>query len=260
MRQSSLRTLLRFTGLPTFVLACSDPGSQSGQTSFSTGTGVSSQDEVGDGDGEGEGESVDDGDGDLGGGGEAGECSEGEEQCKADTGHRVCSGGMWTPQPCADGSYCDEQSDSCITCVCVPGEPSGCADASNVEVCSADCSGYQPQPCLGGVCLDGACIDLVCVPGQLGCADSDSVRACNNEGTAWSPPEDCEVGEACYVGKCVSACELATTSKSNLGCEFWAVDMENLPPRDRYTYAVAISNPSFDDPAVVAFWDANGGV
>ncbi|MCA9692827.1 MAG: IgGFc-binding protein, partial [Myxococcales bacterium] len=38
---------------------------------------------------------------------------------------------------------------------------------------------------------------------------------------------------------------------------FWAVDMHNLPPRDTYAYAVAVSNPSFDDPVTVEIWDRN---
>jgi len=166
---------------------------------------------------------------------------------------------VWISQPCPSGSYCDEISDTCVACVCEPGEPGGCDGSDAVEICRADCSGYQPQPCEDGVCLDGACVELVCVPGQLACADEQSVRACNDEGTEWNPPSDCGAGESCFAGKCLSACDLAAATKSNLGCEFWAVDMENLPPRDKYTYAVAISNPSFEHAAEVSFWDAKGG-
>lgn len=250
MSRPYLRVLLSTLALS--LLACSEADSQTGQSSFTTATGISSAgDEVGDGDGD---QAPDNGDGD----GEGEGCNEGAQQCKAGE-HRVCSEGMWTAQPCEPGTHCDEGTDSCAPCICQPGQLGGCADPSSVQVCAADCSGFVPQPCSGGVCVDGACVDSMCVPGQRACADADSVWICNDRGTGWGPPSDCSVGQACHAGECISACELASTRKSNIGCEFWAVDMENLPPRDRYTYAVAIANPSFDDPAEISFWDARGG-
>lgn len=250
MNPAYARMLVLSCAAPSLTLACGGGASQeSSQSSFSTGSSSLGDDEVGDGDGDGQSGNSDFAD--------SGECSEGDEQCKAD-GHRVCSGGIWVPQPCTDGSFCSEQTDSCVTCACAPGERGDCVDSSSISICADDCSGYQPQPC-EGVCVDGACTDGVCVPGQLACADLDSVRICNQAGTGWNPSVDCGAGEACLAGACVSACELASASKSNVGCEFWAVDMENLPPRDRYTYAVAISNPSFDDPATISFWDAKQG-
>src|SRR5690606_26858906 len=104
------------------------------------------------GEGDGDGDS---GDGDPTAGAE---CSDGDEQCKV-ADHLVCEGGVWASQPCPDGSFCDEVSDRCVACVCEPGEPGGCADAEAVEVCRADCSGYQPQPCAAGVCVDGGCVE-----------------------------------------------------------------------------------------------------
>ncbi|MFO7565516.1 MAG: IgGFc-binding protein [Enhygromyxa sp.] len=200
------------------------------------------------------------GDGDSGDGDSPGpgECSEGEEQCKLGE-HQTCAGSAWVPQPCAEGRYCDERVDTCVACACEPGESFGCADSDEIELCRADCSGYEPSPCGGGVCIDGACVDLVCVPNQLGCVGDKALRRCNEDGTEWGQPTPCGPQEACVAGACVNSCELAAATKSNVGCEFWAVDMENLPPRDRFTYAVAISNPSFDDPATVSFWDKNGG-
>lgn len=254
MTRRHARLLLLSSCIPLPLLACGDDsaGSRRDTADFtSLGDGA---DSTGDGDStsDGDGESTGDGDGDPGA------CNDGEEQCKTD-GHQVCQAGEWVPQPCADGSYCDERTDSCVTCACQPGEQGGCADAGNIEVCADDCSGFELQPCPDGVCMDGACVDLVCVPGQVACTDADSYQVCNDDGTQWNPAADCGAGEVCSFGACVSACELAAATKSNVGCEFWAVDMENLPPRDTYTFAVAISNPSFDDPATVSFWDANGG-
>jgi hypothetical protein len=271
MTRRYVRLLLLSSFVPMHVAACSDEttAEASSDSASSTGDGdgdtLESGEEIGDGDptGDGDGDPTGDGDGDPTGDGDGdgdpGECTDGEEQCK-DGAHETCENGTWVPDPCDAGMFCDERTDSCVDCICQPGELGECVDPDNIEVCAADCSGYEPQPCEnGGVCIDGECVDLICVPGQLACADADSVQICNGNGTGWDPPSDCAPGEECYQGDCVSACEIAAATKSNVGCEFWAVDMENLPPRDTYTYAVAISNPSFDDAATVSFWDANGG-
>ena len=256
----------RATGLlllAPLTLACADDTSGNSSTSTSSGTESSTTteptSETGDGtgestgDGDGDGDPSGDGDGDTGG-----ECVDGEEQCKTD-GHQQCVGGVWVDQPCADGTYCDERTDTCTTCVCTPGQLGSCVDADQIETCAEDCSGFEPSPCADGVCLDDACVDLVCAPNQSSCVDTDSYHTCNGTGTGFDPDVACGPGEDCLAGACVSACELAEATKSNIGCEFWAVDMENLPPRNTYTYAVTVSNPSFDEPVTVTIWDRNGG-
>lgn len=195
----------------------------------------------------------DDNDDNLG----AGECEAGQEQCKADL-HMRCDDGRWIGEPCPSDGYCDEQTDSCLACACSPGQFGACTDAG-VEVCREDCSGFEVQPCASGACLEGACVDLVCSPGLATCAGLDSVQTCNETGTAWAPVSACATGEQCFEGACVSACEAAAGTHSNLGCEFWAVDMANLPPRHEYTYALTVSNPSFDRPATVQVYDKRSG-
>ena len=37
------------------------------------------------------------------------------------------------------------------------------------------------------------------------------------------------VGLICKAGTCVSGCDLADDQPSNIGCEFWAVDLDNEP-------------------------------
>ncbi len=185
-------------------------------------------------------------------------CDEGEEQCK-DGGHEVCMNGEWTPAPCADGEYCDEQQETCLPCACTPGEQGACVGDSQIETCNEACSEFEPVDCpLNNVCVDDACVNLVCPPGQPTCVDDDTYQVCNDNGTDYLDPVDCGQGEVCQSGQCVSACEAAAQVKSNIGCEFWASDMDNLPPRDRYVYAVTVSNPSFTDTTNVEIWDANG--
>ena len=109
------------------------------------------------------------------------------------------------------------------------------------------------------MCVDGACVDLICAPNDQACVDEDTYHVCNGEGTAWGPDMDCPPDSICQFGECVSQCELAELTKSNIGCEFWAVDIANLPPRDTYTFATTVSNPSFTDTVTVRIYDKNGG-
>lgn len=185
------------------------------------------------------------------------DCAEGAEQCK-DGVHQVCQNSMWVDVPCQGGEFCDEVSESCQPCACAPGATGACIDGSNIDTCNDDCSGFEPQPCPNGqICADDTCQALLCPPDGVECVDGDSYHVCNGAGTEWGAPVDCPAQTVCDGGFCVSACEQAQLVKSNVGCEFWAVDLSNLPPRDTYVFAVSVSNPSYDTPANIEIFDRN---
>ncbi|MFV8749159.1 IgGFc-binding protein [Nannocystaceae bacterium ST9] len=186
------------------------------------------------------------------------ECQDGEQQCLGSL-HQICVDGAWQDDPCDPGSFCDEATNDCSACVCEPGSTGDCIDDNNLGACKPDCSGYEPQACDLGVCIEGACVDLICAPNESSCIDDESLHVCNSIGTEWGPAQPCIPGSTCVGDTCVSDCVIAEVSESNVGCEFWALDMANVPPRDKFTYAVAISNPSFDDVATIGIYDRNGG-
>ena len=81
-------------------------------------------------------------------------------------------------------------------------------------------------------------IDKVCVP-RLGCLDcrpgentcvGNEVHACKDDGTAGELVKTCDAGkgERCSRGACKTACEAVADSPSNVGCEFWAADLDNV--------------------------------
>lgn len=81
-------------------------------------------------------------------------------------------------------------------------------------------------------------IDKVCVP-QKGCVDckpgedtcvGNEVHSCNADGTPGDLVKTCDAGkgERCSHGVCKTACEAAADSPSNVGCEFWAADLDNV--------------------------------
>lgn len=138
--------------------------------------------------------------------------------------------------------------------MCVEGELSCVANV--VHACTGGvATAVGPCP-IGEVCVDGlGC--RTCVPFSPAC-DGARVLRCNAEGTGYEPNGECPDRRVCYVAgaeaDCYDACELATRNRSNLGCEYWAVDLDNeyanLAPLPIVNdaagqqFAVVIANPS----------------
>lgn len=74
--------------------------------------------------------------------------------------------------------------------------------------------------------VDQGC--LACNPGQATC-QGNAVYTCSESGSPGELVEHCdsEAGEVCSEGSCANACEVADDTPSNIGCEFWAVDLPN---------------------------------
>lgn len=97
-----------------------------------------------------------------------------------------------------------------------------------------------------------------CLPGELTCEDQ-SVLQCDADGQKRTKLEDCDGnrGFACRRGICTQLCEEASRNKSNIGCEYWPVDLDNavLPDGNAalQQFAVIVSNPQPDLAARVTF-------
>jgi hypothetical protein len=98
--------------------------------------------------------------------------------------------------------------------------------------------------------------DEICVPG-LGCRDcwpdrticvGNEVWQCTADGRVGSLVESCAAGETCQNGICLDLCERAEDEPSNVGCHFYAVDLDSgVSPTEGLDacaeqYAVAIAN------------------
>ena len=134
---------------------------------------------------------------------------------------------------------------------CTPGAYS--CSAQTLLKCITDGSGEVFE-------ADCAAAGKVCVA-SLGCATCDpdsftckglSVVQCDSTGTAYkaTPTRTCDGnnGEICFNNACVNACSLAKKNRSYVGCEYWAVDLDNAVVTSgsaaSQQFAVAVSNPS----------------
>ncbi len=84
----------------------------------------------------------------------------------------------------------------------------------------------EPVECVAACSPDLGCV--ACEPGKGVCVGND-IHDCLPDGSGpGAKVEVCDVanGEVCSDGKCGSGCEVAEGSPSNVGCEFWAVDLD----------------------------------
>lgn len=116
--------------------------------------------------------------------------------------------------------------------------------------------------------------DKVCAPSLLRCTlcipdaeycDEQDVKLCSSDGESSAYVKTCDpsVGQACRSGGCPNLCVLASEEKSNVGCEYWAVDLDNAmidASRNAAAqqYAVVVSNPQHDVPVRIDIYRDDG--
>jgi hypothetical protein len=81
---------------------------------------------------------------------------------------------------------------------------------------------------------------------------------CDSSGDSETTGETCDVsqGIACRAGQCMNLCSKAKVQRSNVGCEYWAVDLDNANVgaglnAAAQQYSVVVSNPQPDVTAEV---------
>ncbi len=109
------------------------------------------------------------------------------------------------------------------------GQMLGCNSCSGDTFLPCDSNG-MPLPevnCWPQMCVTSlGCRD--CQPGANTCLGNE-VHECGLDGTPGALVQTCDLaaGQICSGGKCGTECELVGDSPSNMGCEFWAVDLPN---------------------------------
>ncbi|MFO7566934.1 MAG: IgGFc-binding protein [Enhygromyxa sp.] len=127
------------------------------------------------------------------------------------------------------------------------GEECGFCDATVFHPCAEGGGVGEPIDCyeLDRVCVTGTGC-LPCFPGHATC-QGNSIYTCDENGEPGEHVEDCDsgAGEVCSAGTCANACDVAGDTPSNIGCEFWAVDLPNtrgLDDASKEPWGVVLAN------------------
>jgi hypothetical protein len=67
---------------------------------------------------------------------------------------------------------------------------------------------------------------LVCEPNTKYCKGQDAFK-CSADGQSETKIKTCRPDQQCALGECFDFCDLPQKDRSNVGCEFWAVDLPN---------------------------------
>ena len=131
-----------------------------------------------------------------------------------------------------------------------------------------DCESDSDCPELAPTCTpQGTCV--FCYPGTHECQDNKSML-CAADGTGWLVDQDCTLaGAQCNeVGVCQGACGgFGKLKGTNVGCEFWAVDMRNAQvsvpavflDAQNAPFVVVVSNTAEASAAEVTVQTPDGG-
>ncbi|MBU1243731.1 IgGFc-binding protein [Myxococcota bacterium] len=103
---------------------------------------------------------------------------------------------------------------------CTPGTIE--CDGWTARTCQADHT-WAEELCPVNCVFGEGCV--ACSEGERYCQDN-TVMECNSSNEL-EPVMDCPEQEACLFGQCVNRCHPSMLTTSNVGCEFWAVDLDN---------------------------------
>ena len=150
---------------------------------------------------------------------------------------------------------------------------SECIDERTVGVCEDPEVGFSEVSCGQGLCqlVNGTamCDEIVCVAGERACNGSETIVECNETGTGFTFVESCQgqsTGRQCDQGECIPLCILNEKTRTNVGCDYWAADLDNafVPGGDgfinasRAPFAVVVSNPNETLTAEVSVYNNEG--
>lgn len=116
----------------------------------------------------------------------------------------------------------------------------------------------------GLVCAPGLLKCTTCMPSTTSCKGLD-VISCSADGSKPTVLETCDpaAGKACRAEGCANLCKLAASQRSNVGCEYWGVDLDNAmidatSNAAAQQFAIVVSNPQPDVAAEVHVYEDDG--
>ena len=175
------------------------------------------------------------------------QCEPGEVVCGTPFSTRTCGtfGSSWGEDvPCPEGNGCLDGI--CIPQVCLPGESTGvCLTPASHEQCNSSGTQWGVKQCENAKkCVQGICIASLCTPGARICKSPTQVMECDVSGDFWNDGEICSAGGLCNDGFCLSPCDVNIKSGSYLGCDYWAMDLDNIEESETAPIGIVVSVPA----------------
>jgi len=117
--------------------------------------------------------------------------------------------------------------------------------SGRLEVCGGprdSGSWAQAEDCAsqGKMCAPTLRACRTCIPDERKCDGQNAVR-CQSDGEAFAVSETCDTtaGNACRNGACSALCAVSAQRRSNVGCEYWGVDLDNANIKSRNVDQIA---------------------
>lgn len=160
-----------------------------------------------------------------------------------------CVDGTRKREYCPSGELCFDGK--CGAVVCEPNQIESCLPNGKYHGCNPLGTGVGDFDCdYGSTCIDGKCQPRLCTEGSGKCLDNETILLCNEAGTAYSDERKCaDIAEktVCENGACIPICEQSVKTASYIGCEYWAVDLDNAIDAGVYDaagqpFSVVLSN------------------
>ena len=142
----------------------------------------------------------------------------------------------------------------------------------SIDVCQANETEYAVGSCQPNqVCREDVCVDVACVPNTRRCGNKDGElipQVCDEQGNVYVDGQACRGGSRCEGGNCLNRCEQAENARSYIGCEYWAVELENhllyeddtnpLPADRQPPFAIVLANTSTEYDAKITVTQSGG--
>ncbi|MBH25308.1 MAG: hypothetical protein CMH57_12830 [Myxococcales bacterium] len=181
-------------------------------------------------------------------------CEPGEATCVSPLIVEVCSDqGELERIDCRNDQRCDPDERACLDVICVAGSQITCTSDTMAELCNSTGTRTLIAPCPGNAaCVDDNCERPPCQPGRVTCYDRESTWSCLEDGSGFTDPVACPLGQECEEGACQDLCTLNKKLSSYIGCEYWSLDLDNYDDALGQPHAIVISNPNEELTADIA--------
>ncbi|MBQ9395534.1 MAG: IgGFc-binding protein [Proteobacteria bacterium] len=176
-------------------------------------------------------------------------CDPKDDMCLTKNEVVHCVNGKRISEYCPENEFCFDGK--CGGIVCEANKIESCLPNGKYHGCNHLGTGMGDFDCsYGTTCVEGECKPRLCLEGAGRCLDEDTIVLCNEAGTAYEVEKKCsDIAEKtiCEDGACISICDKTTKEASYIGCEYWAVDLDNAIDAGVYDaagqpFAVVLSN------------------